>query len=85
MPNNLDLAADAAVACAFRDDSEGYDLLVRDFDPLEMRRLCARLATHAADALIAWAADAGATPEQAADIWQRGIMLRAQHDAEREG
>ncbi len=81
MANNLDHIADAAVACALRGDPEGYAVLVRDLDLLELRTLGSRLATHVAGALTDWAAESGTSAEQAADVWQRGMMIRARQAA----
>ena len=74
-----DRLADAAIACALNKDTEGLEVLMRDLDPAQMRKFATRLAAGAADTLIEWAADAGVGPRQAAEIWRRGILLRAEH------
>ncbi|MDI5972778.1 hypothetical protein POF50_026125 [Streptomyces sp. SL13] len=74
-----DRLADAAIACVLNEDTEGIELLLHGLDPSQTRRLAGRLAAGAADTLIQWAADSGVGPRQAADIWRRGILLRARY------
>lgn len=78
MQRDLYTIADAAIGCAFRDDPEGYALLVDDLTPAELRQLGARLAARAMDAMIGRAEDHGATAEDAGAIWQRWILHREQ-------
>jgi hypothetical protein len=83
MPQDLDSIADAAIACVFQNDADGYALLVHDLDAAELRRLGARLAARAVDAMIGRAEDAGLGASEAATIWQRWILHREQHTARR--
>jgi hypothetical protein len=82
MAPDIDRTADACVAAALRQDHHGLVALMSDLDPHELRRLAGRLAISAADALVGWAEDSGATHEQAAEIWHRGILLRDAADPE---
>jgi len=75
----LDRTADAAIACALRDDVDGLVTLVRPLDAAELRRLVGRLAVRAAEGLSGWAADAGATHEDTISMWQHAI-LRAERE-----
>lgn len=82
MSHDLYTVADAAIGCVFQDDHEGYALLVRDLDAVELRRLGARLAARAMDAMIGRAEDHGVGPEEAGAIWQRWILHREQQASE---
>ncbi|MDI5961616.1 hypothetical protein POF50_002350 [Streptomyces sp. SL13] len=71
---DLDRTADAAIACALREDVDGLVTLIRPLDAAELRRLVGRLAVRAAEGLEGWAADAGADHEQAVSMWQDAIL-----------
>lgn len=71
---DLDRTADAAIACALREDVEGLVTLIRPLDAGQLRRLVGRLALRAAEGLEGWAADAGASHEDTIAMWQRAIL-----------
>ncbi len=77
--HDLDRTADAAIACALRDDAEGLGALILPLDAGELRRLVARLAARAADGLSGWAGNAGGTREDTLALWQ-AAMLRAERE-----
>ncbi len=77
--HDLDRTADAAIACALRDDADGLASLVLPMDDVDLRRLVARLASRAAESLNGWAADAGGTREDTLMMWQ-AAMLRAEQE-----
>lgn len=70
----LDRTADAAIACALREDVDGLVALVRPLDEAQLRSLVGRLALRAAEGLAGWAADAGASHEDAIAMWQSAIL-----------
>ncbi len=76
-----DRLSDAAIACALNEDPEGIDVLMRGLGPAQMRAFAAQLAMGAADTLVQWAAESGLGPQEAAGIWRRGMLLRAQEHA----
>ncbi len=71
---DLDRTADAAIACALREDVEGLVTLIRPLDEGQLRRLVGRLALRAAEGLEGWAADAGASHQDTIEMWQRAIL-----------
>ena len=79
MPNDLDRLADAAVTCALSSDDDALNCLVDPLDDLDVRRLVSLVAIRAAEALTGWAAEAGASPEDARQMWQNAL-LRAQRN-----
>jgi hypothetical protein len=79
MLTDLDRVADAVIGCALQADAEGALLLMRDLDPIAMRRLAVRLAGCAADSMTERAADAGLDPQEALRLWQ-AVLLAQQDD-----
>jgi hypothetical protein len=79
---DLDRTADAAIACALREDVDGLVTLIRPLDAAELRRLVGRLAVRAAEGLEGWAADAGAGHDQAVAMWQYAILRQERERAE---
>ncbi len=80
---DLDRTADAAIACALREDVDGLVTLIRPLDAAQLRRLVGRLAVRAAEGLEGWAADAGASHEDTVAMWQRAILrLEAERGGE---
>jgi hypothetical protein len=71
---DLDRTADAAIACALREDVDGLVTLISPLDEAQLRRLAGRLAVRAAEGLSGWAADAGASQEDTIAMWQHAIL-----------
>lgn len=76
---DLDRIADAAVATALAEDGEGYAVLVRDLDLIQMRQLGARIADHCATSMTERVEDIGLTREHALAMWRE--VIARQHGA----
>lgn len=77
MAHDLDRIADAAVATALADNSQGYALLVQGLDLVQMQKVGVRLANHCATSMIERAEEAGLTREHALAMWQ--AVIAQQH------
>lgn len=81
---NLDRITDAAVACALRQDHDGYNALVAELDADQARDVAWGIARHTATCMIERLEDAGLEParELALTMWQQVMLHQAGHGSE---
>ncbi len=82
MPEDLDRIADAAITCALSDDEDALRALIAPLDEPAVRLLLSLLAARAAEALTGWAAEAGATPQDALHMWRNALLRARRHEIE---